>query len=169
VHEGCNRIISRCSRRRVKEVFPECDACIPTVCRGDVPLRGVPPKKFRTCDTDVTSSKHWQGRVEAMTPPDIPRTISLGGCRVALTDSSVAIGDAEPVVLIGRERQLLDALLTRPGVVFSKQSLLRSIWGGRETGDHVVEVTIGRLRRRLGPAGSGIETVIRRGYRAQPS
>jgi two-component system alkaline phosphatase synthesis response regulator PhoP len=84
-----------------------------------------------------------------------------------LTEGSVVIDDAQPVVLIGRERQLLDALLTRPGVVFSKQSLLRSIWGSRETGEHVVEVTIGRLRRRLGPAASGIETVIRRGYRAQ--
>jgi two-component system alkaline phosphatase synthesis response regulator PhoP len=102
-----------------------------------------------------------------MTSPHARRTIFLGGCRIELTEGSVVIGDAEPVVLIGRERQVLDALLTRPGVVFSKQSLLRSIWGSRDTSEHVVEVTVGRLRRRLGPAGSGIETVIRRGYRAQ--
>ena len=102
-----------------------------------------------------------------MTSRDAQRTIFLGGCRVELAEGSVVIGDAEPVVLIGRERQLLDALLTRPGVVVSKQSLLRSIWGNQETSEHVVEVTIGRLRRRLGPAGSGIETVIRRGYRSQ--
>ena len=31
--------------------------------------------------------------------------------------------------------------------------------------EHVVEVTVGRLRRRLGPAGTHIETVMRRGYR----
>ena len=102
-----------------------------------------------------------------MTSRDAQRAIFLGGCRVELAEGSVVIGDAEPVVLIGRERQLLDALLTRPGVVVSKQSLLRSIWGNQETSEHVVEVTIGRLRRRLGPAGSGIETVIRRGYRSQ--
>jgi uroporphyrinogen-III synthase len=38
------------------------------------------------------------------------------------------------------------------------------VWG--EVGDeHVVEVTVARLRRRLGAAGGGIETVVRRGYR----
>jgi uroporphyrinogen-III synthase len=38
------------------------------------------------------------------------------------------------------------------------------VWTG-ETDDHVVEVTVGRLRRRLGSAGTHIETVMRRGYR----
>ena len=40
----------------------------------------------------------------------------------------------------------------------------RRVWTG-ESDDHVVEVTVGRLRRRLGPAGDSIETVMRRGYR----
>ena len=35
--------------------------------------------------------------------------------------------------------------------------------------DHAVEVTVGRLRRRLAPASEGIETVMRRGYRLSPS
>jgi len=31
-----------------------------------------------------------------------------------------------------------------------------------------VEVTVARLRQRLGPAGTGVETVVRRGYRLSP-
>jgi uroporphyrinogen-III synthase len=64
-----------------------------------------------------------------------------------------------------RERVLLEALAERPGVVVSKRALLRRVWGPGETDEHVVEVTIARLRQRLGVAGVGIETVIRRGYR----
>ncbi len=64
-----------------------------------------------------------------------------------------------------RERVLLEALAERPGAVVSKRALLRRVWGPGETDEHVVEVTIARLRQRLGVAGVGIETVIRRGYR----
>ena len=64
-----------------------------------------------------------------------------------------------------RERVLLEALAERPGAVVSKRALLRRVWGPGETDEHVVEVTIARLRQRLGVAGAGIETVIRRGYR----
>lgn len=90
----------------------------------------------------------------------------IGGQPIVLNGRTISVNGAEPVVLAGRERQVLDALLSRPGVVFSKESLLRSIWGVGETDTHVVEVTVGRLRQRLGDAGIGIETVIRRGYRA---
>ncbi len=49
--------------------------------------------------------------------------------------------------------------------VVSKRALLRRVWGPGENDEHVVEVTMARLRQRLGVAGCGIETVIRRGYR----
>ena len=67
-----------------------------------------------------------------------------------------------------RERVLLEALAERPGAVVSKRALLRRVWGPGETDEHVVEVTIARLRQRLGVAGVGIETVIRRGYGCDP-
>lgn len=92
--------------------------------------------------------------------------LQLGGVDVMLRGRSVSVDGGSPVVLAGRERQVFDALLARPGAVYSKDGLLRSIWGRGETDTHVVEVTVGRLRKRLGVAGSGIETVIRRGYRA---
>ena len=46
-----------------------------------------------------------------------------------------------------------------PGAVVSKRALLRRVWGPGENDEHVVEVTMARLRQRLGVAGAGIETV----------
>jgi DNA-binding response OmpR family regulator len=42
--------------------------------------------------------------------------------------------------------------------------LLREIWGGQADG-HVVDITIGRLRRRLLPIGLAVQVSPRRGYR----
>lgn len=70
-----------------------------------------------------------------------------------------------PVVLTQRERAIMDALAERPGVVWSKERLLRQIWGGGDSDVHAVEVAVARLRKRLGTAGAMIETVTRRGYR----
>jgi DNA-binding response OmpR family regulator len=74
------------------------------------------------------------------------------------------VGQGDPVLLSDREREVLAVLSDRPGVVVSKAVLLRRVWAG-ETDEHVVEVTVGRLRQRLAAAGIGIETVVRRGYR----
>ena len=47
----------------------------------------------------------------------------------------------------------------------SKAELVRTVWGDVNADHHVAEVSVARLRQRLGDAGVGIETVIRRGYR----
>lgn len=91
----------------------------------------------------------------------------LGGFDLALRGHLVK-GPDDAVLLAARERDLLAALLRRDGAVTTKEQLLDTVWGSREPGTHVVEVTVGRLRKRLGPAGIGIETVMRRGYRASP-
>jgi uroporphyrinogen-III synthase len=90
--------------------------------------------------------------------------LDLQGLIVRMQGRFVAVGDAEPVRLPERERAVLEALTRQPGTVWSKQALLREVWR-EESDDHVVEVTVGRLRRRLGSAGGSIETVMRRGYR----
>src|SRR3954447_23186336 len=82
---------------------------------------------------------------------------------------SVTVDASVTARLPERERVLLEALAERPGAVVSKRALLRRGWGAGETDEHVVEVTIARLRQRLGVAGAGIETVIRRGYRLRPA
>lgn len=92
------------------------------------------------------------------------QTLDLSVARLSVQGSLVAVDGGTPVRLPGRERALLGVLARNPGAVVSKQSLLEEVWSG-ESDDHVVEVTVARLRRRLGVAGLGIETVVRRGYR----
>jgi len=93
------------------------------------------------------------------------RSLRLGGHDVTVQGRFVVVGTDEPISLSDRERGVLDVLAERPGVVQSKATLLRAVWGAGESDEHVVEVTVGRLRQRLGTAGIGVETVVRRGYR----
>jgi uroporphyrinogen-III synthase len=93
------------------------------------------------------------------------RSLRLGGHDVMVQGRFVVVGGDDPISLSDRERGVLDVLAERPGVVQSKATLLRAVWGGSESDEHVVEVTVGRLRQRLGSAGVGVETVVRRGYR----
>src|SRR3546814_5030199 len=75
----------------------------------------------------------------------------------------VRIGE-QRVVLTSIEAQILATLAARPGTVVAKVDLLRSIWGDADADPHRVEVAVNRLRRRLGPQGTVIAAVPRRGY-----
>lgn len=96
---------------------------------------------------------------------DRRRTFRLGGHDLCVQGRLVLVNGDEPIALSDRERDVLEVLAERPGVVHSKASLLTRVWVGGESDEHVVEVTVGRLRQRLGRAGVGVETVVRRGYR----
>ena len=74
-----------------------------------------------------------------------------------------------PVTLTTIEFDLLSVLAEDPGVVFSRQKLLDRVWGMDFLGDdHVVDVHLGNLRRKLGDDPTSptfIETVRGVGYR----
>lgn len=90
---------------------------------------------------------------------------ALAGSDVVLQGRFVSVDGGEPVPLTERERAVLLVLLERPGAVCSKSMLLEKVWTGEEADQHAVEVTVARLRARLGVAATGLETVFRRGYR----
>jgi uroporphyrinogen-III synthase len=96
------------------------------------------------------------------------RRLQLAGHDVTVQGRLVLVDSCDPITLSDRERGVLDALAERPGAVQSKAALLKAVWGGGENDEHVVEVTVGRLRQRLGSAGQAVETVVRRGYRLAP-
>lgn len=79
------------------------------------------------------------------------------------------------VALTAREFDLLVFLVRRAGSVVSKQQILAGVWADGFTGDpNVVEVYVGRLRRKLGEdpgqgSGQAIETVRGAGYRVPRS
>jgi DNA-binding response OmpR family regulator len=80
---------------------------------------------------------------------------------------AVAIAiDNEPIRLTRREFELLKFLVENRNRVISRDRLLERVWGyDRLVETRSVDVHVGRLRAKLGPAGSQIETVVGLGYR----
>ncbi|KMO77918.1 response regulator transcription factor [Mycolicibacterium obuense] len=59
--------------------------------------------------------------------------------------------DDEPVPLTRTEFDILAALSSRPGVVWSRRQLIDAVWGEPWVGnDHLVDVHVGHVRRKLG-------------------
>ena len=49
---------------------------------------------------------------------------------------------------------MFEMLAASPGAVVSRPALLAHVWGSATADPHALETTVGRLRRRLGPAAS---------------
>ena len=90
-------------------------------------------------------------------------SFAVDGVQVRHQGNRVAI-DEEIVRLTPRERRLLEVMLGTRGAVLSKERLADTAWDEPVDG-HTVEVTVNRLRRKLGPAAAAVETTNRRGYR----
>ncbi len=74
--------------------------------------------------------------------------------------------DGATVRLTRREFELLKCLVENRNRVLSRDRLLERVWGyDRLIETRSVDVHIGRLRGKLGPAGNQIETVVGLGYR----
>lgn len=74
--------------------------------------------------------------------------------------------DGEEVKLTLREFDLLEYLMRKPGIVFSREALLQSVWGWDfDGGSRTVDVHVQTLRQKLGEHSTCIETVRGVGYR----
>ena len=102
--------------------------------------------------------------VGAGRPGVVPAAIAGdGGADFAGVEVTV---DGSPVHLTRREFQILRCLVEHRNRVLSRDRLLDRIWGSGEAVDaRTVDVHLGRLRAKLGPTGSQIETVFGLGYR----
>ena len=98
------------------------------------------------------------------TPSDV---LNLGPLSIDLLTQAVRLNDAV-LELTTFEYRLLETLVRqRPGIV-TKQALSDYLYPhGEDRDSNVLEVLVGRLRRKLDPAGSAglIDTVRGRGYR----
>ena len=74
--------------------------------------------------------------------------------------------DGVEIELTPKEYELLLLLASHPGRAFSRDFLLRQLWGYDYDGfDRTVDTHITRLRKKLGPLGEKIVTVWGVGYR----
>ncbi|MDQ1391540.1 MAG: uroporphyrinogen-III synthase [Acidimicrobiaceae bacterium] len=95
------------------------------------------------------------------------RVYCLGGHELVVQGAAIEL-DGAVDQLAPKERAILDLLVRKPGAVVGRETLLTRVWGCPDTDPHLLEVTIGRLRRRLGPAGGALQAIAGRGYRLDP-
>jgi DNA-binding response OmpR family regulator len=78
-----------------------------------------------------------------------PRVLKAGDLEVDRTSFQARLR-GEPVSLTATEFKLLEYLIGRPGVVFTRDQLLDAVWGhGRAVTPRTVDVYILRLRQRI--------------------
>lgn len=97
--------------------------------------------------------------------PEQSDEIRMG--RLALSPKRRQVtADGQEIALTYKEFELLHLLLRNPGLVFTRDQLLSSIWGEDYLGEvRTVDVHIKTLRKKLGPCASLIETVRGVGYK----
>jgi DNA-binding response OmpR family regulator len=96
------------------------------------------------------------------------RPIEVGTLRVDPRRHEAYVA-ARRLELRPREFDLLAAMARDPGVVFTRDALLESVWGTDFPGEtRTVDVHIGTVRAKLSPDGPVIETVRGVGYRLVP-
>jgi DNA-binding response OmpR family regulator len=127
--------------------------------------------------TKPFSAKALVARVKAVLRrggPSLPaatgdEVIRLEGLTVDIGRREV-LRDGDPVALTALDFELLAALVSTPGRVFTRRQLLERVWGWDYVGDErVVDVHVRRLRRALGDDAAHprfLETVRGVGYRA---
>ncbi len=96
--------------------------------------------------------------------------IELGGLRIDPSMREVEV-DGRPVELTAKEFDLLAAMASEPGVVFSREKLLERAWGFAEYVDaRGIDVHVRHLREKLGDDAVSprfVETVRSVGYRVR--
>lgn len=82
------------------------------------------------------------------------------------SEAMVLTVDGVVVDLSAKERELIAILMASKNKALSRERILNSVWGTHEDPmTNVVDVYIGRLRKKLGPYGQLIATVRGAGYR----
>lgn len=75
----------------------------------------------------------------------------------------------KPIILTGKEFDLLAYLIQNQGIVLSREQILHNVWGYDYIGEsRTVDVHIRTLRAKLGNVGNAIDTVRGVGYRVHP-
>lgn len=95
-----------------------------------------------------------------------PESVLRAGAISLNLESLECLIDDTVLDLTAKEREILKLFLSKPGRVFSRERILNSVWGaGEDPLTNIVDVYVGRLRRKLGAEGDRIQTVRGAGYR----
>ncbi len=95
----------------------------------------------------------------APTLTDCPTTIDARSRRLLVQGTEVATTK--------REFGLLLFLAENPGEAFTRQEIMKAVWGHEKTGQRTVDVHVRRLRTKLGKLEHHLATVHGYGYRLE--
>ena len=80
-------------------------------------------------------------------------------------DNKLIVSDGKPLELTRKEYEILALFLRNTGKIFPRTEILARIWGNDViVTDHTVDVTIARIRRKLGEKGGMIKNKSGYGY-----
>ena len=95
------------------------------------------------------------------------KLFSIDGLVLNPSEHTVSV-DGERVILTYKEYELLHLFLSQPGIAFTREQLLSSVWNTEYSGEtRTVDMHIRTLRQKLGTYGHLIETVRNVGYRLE--
>jgi len=125
--------------------------------------------------TKPFSGRELAARIKAMArrprQPATPDLRDFGRLRVDPNAREVTL-DGHTLDVTKIEFDILDLLSARPRQIFTRRQVLERVWGGSWFGDdHVIDVHVGNLRRKLGESATSphhIRTVRGVGYRFDP-
>ena len=100
-------------------------------------------------------------------PAKETKILKLDGLVLNPDEHTVTV-DGERVILTYKEYELLHLFLSQPGIAFSREQLLVSVWNTEYLGEtRTVDMHIRTLRQKLGNYGNLVETVRNVGYRLE--
>lgn len=89
-------------------------------------------------------------------------------CGIELSDGERTVfSDGERVELTYKEFELLKLLIGKPKTVFTRESILGSVWGYDDNLGRTLDMHINTLRKKLGDNGRYIVTVRNVGYKLE--
>jgi DNA-binding response OmpR family regulator len=155
--------IELCRRLRQGEPGRTWDRDVPVIVLGESQADAVDRVRAfdRGCDDYVARPFHYDellARIRAVlrrTSPSPRERLQAGPIVVDCVTRRVTV-HARALSLPAKEYELLAKLATEPARVFTKEQLLRDVWGYRSIGrTRTLDSHASRLRRRLAEAGGG--------------
>jgi two-component system OmpR family response regulator len=133
----------------------------------------LPPRRRASDAAPVTAGNSPAGAAAADRAHNDGMQVVRHGALVVEVEGRTALLEGVELVLTRTEFDLLEALTGAPRRVWTRKALLTKVWGSEWPMDeHLVEVHIGNLRRKLGDKGREprfIRTVRGVGYRMAPA
>lgn len=114
------------------------------------------------------SVRELTARVKAILRRSAPVRVTMktvAGSFIVDTENNLILAEGKPIELTRKEYEILSLLIRNEGKIFPRQEILARVWGDDViVTDRTVDVTIARIRKKLGDSGVMIRNKSGYGY-----